>query len=46
MKNDAIVTLDGSKAIGTAANPTALSVPYLVEDYVELLAEAAAYTTG
>ncbi len=45
VKNDAIVTLDGAKAIGTAANPTALSVPYLVEEYVGLLADAAAYTT-
>ncbi|WP_293787004.1 iron-siderophore ABC transporter substrate-binding protein [uncultured Aeromicrobium sp.] len=43
--NDAIVVLDGSQSIGTAANPTALSIPYLVEDYVNLLADAAAYTT-
>jgi len=45
VKNDAVVNLDGSKAIGTAANPTPLSVPYLVEEYVGLLADAAAYTT-
>jgi iron complex transport system substrate-binding protein len=45
VKNDAVVNLDGAKAIGTAANPTPLSVPYLVEEYVGLLAEAAAYTT-
>lgn len=45
VKNKAIVNLDGTQAIGTAANPTALSVPYLVEDYVALLADAAAYTT-
>ena len=45
VKNKAIVTLDGAEAMGTAANPTALSVPYLVEDYVALLADAAAYTT-
>jgi iron complex transport system substrate-binding protein len=45
VKNDAIVVLDGSQAIGTAANPTALSVPALVEEYVGLLADAAAYTT-
>ncbi|WP_148573172.1 iron-siderophore ABC transporter substrate-binding protein [Nocardioides caldifontis] len=44
VENDAIVVLDGAKAIGTAANPTALSVPYLVEEYVGLLADAAAYT--
>ena len=42
--NEAVVALDGTKAIGTAANPTALSVPALVEDYVDLLADAAAYT--
>jgi len=44
VKNKAIVNLDGEKSIGTAANPTPLSVPYLVEDYVALLAKAAAYT--
>lgn len=44
VKNGAIVTLDGAKAIGTAANPTALSVPVLAEDYAALLADAAAYT--
>ncbi len=45
VKNDAVVNLDGTQAIGTAANPTALSVPYLVEEYAALLADAAAYTT-
>ncbi|WP_210648952.1 iron-siderophore ABC transporter substrate-binding protein [Nocardioides sp. SYSU D00065] len=45
VKNKAIVNLDGSKPIGTGANPTPLSIPYLVEEYVGLLAEAAAYTT-
>jgi iron complex transport system substrate-binding protein len=45
VKNEAVVNLDGTKAIGTAANPTPLSVPYLVEDYATLLADAAAYTT-
>jgi len=45
VENEAIVTLDGAEAMGTAANPTALSVPALVEDYVNLLADAAAYTT-
>ncbi|MDZ5660387.1 iron-siderophore ABC transporter substrate-binding protein [Nocardioides sp. S-58] len=45
VKNKAIVNLDGTKPIGTGANPTPLSVPYLVEEYVGLLAEAAAYTT-
>ena len=41
VKNDAVVNLDGEKPIGTAGNPTALSLPYLIEDYVELLADAA-----
>jgi iron complex transport system substrate-binding protein len=45
VKNKAIVTLDGAEAMGTAANPTALSVSALAEDYVGLLADAAAYTT-
>ncbi|MER6941740.1 iron-siderophore ABC transporter substrate-binding protein [Nocardioides sp. NPDC127514] len=45
VKNKAIVTLDGAEAMGTAANPTALSVAALAEDYVGLLADAAAYTT-
>lgn len=45
VKNDAVVNLDGTQAIGTAANPTALSVPYLVGEYAALLADAAAYTT-
>ncbi|MEV1294087.1 iron-siderophore ABC transporter substrate-binding protein [Pseudonocardia sp. NPDC049635] len=45
VQNDAIVVLDGTTAIGTAANPTALSIPALVDEYVGLLADAAAYTT-
>lgn len=45
VKNKAIVNLDGALAIGTAANPTALSIPYLVKEYVALLADAASYTT-
>jgi iron complex transport system substrate-binding protein len=44
--NDAVVNLDGEQATGTAANPTALSLPYLVEEYVALLAEAASYKNG
>jgi iron complex transport system substrate-binding protein len=40
VKNEAIVNLDGTKPIGTAANPTVLSVPHLVDEYVELLAAA------
>lgn len=42
VKNGAIVNLDGTKPIGTAANPTALSTPALVDEYVALLADAAA----
>lgn len=45
VKNKAIVNLDGTKPIGTAANPTALSLPALIGDYVTLLDDAAAYTT-
>lgn len=41
VENDAVVNLDGEKPIGTAGNPTPLSLPYLIDDYVELLADAA-----
>ncbi|WP_197429998.1 ABC transporter substrate-binding protein [Auraticoccus cholistanensis] len=44
VENDAIVNLDGTQPIGTAANPTALSIPYLIEDYTALLAEAVSRT--
>lgn len=40
--NDAVVFLDGSGPLGTAANPTPLSISWVLEDYVELLASAAA----
>ena len=40
VKNDAIVTL-GRNPIGTAANPTPLSISWVLKDYVALLAEAA-----
>lgn len=43
--NGAVVNLDGTQPIGTSANPTALSTPYLIEDYVALLADAVAYKT-
>lgn len=39
--NRAIVFLDGSGPMGTAANPTALQVPWLINDYVTALATAA-----
>jgi len=38
--NEAIVML-GNDPLGNAANPTPLSLPYLVDDYAALLAEAA-----
>tara|TARA_B000000460_G_C21495344_1_gene383650 strand:- start:802 stop:1317 length:516 start_codon:yes stop_codon:yes gene_type:complete len=38
--NGALVML-GNDAIGTGANPTPLSIPWVLEDYVELLVEAA-----
>ncbi|GAB3045163.1 iron-siderophore ABC transporter substrate-binding protein [Sediminivirga luteola] len=40
--DDAVVFLDGSGPLGTAANPTPLSISWVVEDYVEMLAGAAA----
>ncbi|WP_413353797.1 iron-siderophore ABC transporter substrate-binding protein [Microbacterium sp. 1P06AB] len=39
--NGAIVALDGSGPLGTAANPTPLSISWVLDDYVALLAEAA-----
>ncbi|GMA36799.1 hypothetical protein [Demequina litorisediminis] len=38
----AVVALDGTTPLGTAANPTPLAIPYVLDDYVGLLAEAAA----
>jgi iron complex transport system substrate-binding protein len=42
VENGAIVALDGTGPLGTAANPTPLALPYVLEDYADLLAEAAA----
>jgi iron complex transport system substrate-binding protein len=42
VKNGAIVSLDGSGPLGTAANPTPLSISWVLGDYVDLLADAAA----
>ncbi|GAB3411346.1 iron-siderophore ABC transporter substrate-binding protein [Schumannella luteola] len=39
--NDAIVALPGTGPIGTAANPTPLSISWVLSDYVDLLAGAA-----
>lgn len=40
--NGAIVALDGSGPQGTAANPTPLALSWVLDDYLTLLAEAAA----
>ncbi|MEF2070626.1 iron-siderophore ABC transporter substrate-binding protein [Consotaella aegiceratis] len=40
IRNGAVVTL-GRDPLGTAANPTPLSIPWVLEDYVDLLAAAA-----
>lgn len=44
VENKAIVNLDGTKPVGAAANPTALSIPATVDQYTQLLAKAADYT--
>jgi iron complex transport system substrate-binding protein len=41
VKNGAIVALDGSGPLGTAANPTPLAISWVLDDYLALLAEAA-----
>ncbi|RMI09196.1 iron-siderophore ABC transporter substrate-binding protein [Cellulomonas triticagri] len=38
--NDAVVFLDGSGPMGTAANPTPLSISWVLDDYVGMLADA------
>lgn len=35
------IVLLGNSALGTAANPTPLSIPWLLDDYADLLSEAA-----
>ncbi|WP_136636850.1 iron-siderophore ABC transporter substrate-binding protein [Pseudooceanicola onchidii] len=40
VENGAVVLL-GNDPVGTAANPTPLSIPWVLDDYVTLLAEAA-----
>lgn len=40
--NDAVVFLDGSGPLGTAANPTPLSISWVLDDYVTMLADAVA----
>ncbi|GIG37686.1 iron-siderophore ABC transporter substrate-binding protein [Cellulomonas pakistanensis] len=41
VESDSIVFLDGSGPLGTAANPTPLSISWVLEDYVAMLADAA-----
>jgi iron complex transport system substrate-binding protein len=43
--NDAIVML-GRNPLGTASNPTPLSISWVLKDYVDLLAKAAGKSTG
>lgn len=40
VRNEAVVLLDNDP-VGTAANPTPLSIPWVLDDYVGLLAKAA-----
>jgi iron complex transport system substrate-binding protein len=40
--NHAVVALPGSDPLGTAANPTPLAISWVLDDYLDLLAEAAA----
>ena len=42
VQNGAIVALPGTTPLGTAANPTPLSISWILDDYVDLLAQAAA----
>ncbi|KOT31015.1 ABC transporter substrate-binding protein [Streptomyces caelestis] len=41
VERDSVYLLPGSTPLATAANPTPLSIPYVLEDYVKALAEAA-----
>lgn len=41
VQNKAIVALPGSSPLGTAANPTPLSISWILDDYAALLAAAA-----
>jgi iron complex transport system substrate-binding protein len=43
--NDAIVALPGDNPVGTAANPTPLSIDWVLDDYLDLLSEAALKTS-
>ncbi|MCF2571674.1 iron-siderophore ABC transporter substrate-binding protein [Brevibacterium sp. UCMA 11754] len=41
VKNDAIVNLPGDAPLGTAANPTPLSISFILDDYLDELDKAA-----
>lgn len=41
VQNDSIVFLDGEGPMGTAANPTPLSISYVLDDYTDELSDAA-----
>ena len=41
VKTNSIVALPGTSPLGTAANPTPLSISWILDDYLELLAAAA-----
>lgn len=41
VENGAVVNLPGDSPIGTAANPTPLSISWVLDDYLSLLSEAA-----
>lgn len=41
VKNGAVVHLPGNSPLGTAANPTPLAIPYILEDYLVELERAA-----
>ncbi|GAA1759710.1 MULTISPECIES: iron-siderophore ABC transporter substrate-binding protein [Streptomonospora] len=41
VENGAIVNLPGESPLGTAANPTPLSISWVLDDYLSLLSEAA-----
>ena len=41
VKNGSVVFLDGTGPLGTAANPTPLSISWVLDDYLDLIAAAA-----
>jgi len=41
VNNGAFVLLDSNDALAAASTPTVLSIPYAIDDYLEVLNEAA-----